>query len=189
MIMNAKRRLIILGIAATLILVSIWGLQSRDQAREDVIGTRKPQELYCNQEQEPVLCAWLELEKKPSTPETYVVELTEEDLAQFPTIQIALQEFAESNLTRLSYKTSEQEAREFQEYIFDKYKDSCEDPQFCTRTLFKYQEEFYRFGVAMPEDRVSTAAVPEVPLTSGALFLTGIILVLNLHDKKKRKRN
>ncbi|MFQ6123250.1 MAG: hypothetical protein ACE5R6_01405 [Candidatus Heimdallarchaeota archaeon] len=192
MTMNAKKWLIILGLVATLILASIWGLQSGDQAPEEVLETKKSQELYHTQEQEPVLFAWITFEKQNETPEDYVV-LTEDDLEQFPAIQAALQEFAESNQTKLGYKTSEQEATEFQEYIFDKYREreSCKNPlsPSCFVYHFKYQETYYSVGVAMPEDRVSTAAVPEVPLTSGVLLLTSVILALHLQGKKERKRN
>jgi len=184
------RRLIILGFAAILILTSIWGLQSRAQDLEDVLGTRKPQELALNQEQEPERFAWLTFEKRNEIPETYV-ELTEEDLEQFPAIQATLQEITESNRTELWYKTSEQEAFRFQQYIFDKYRESCKNPlsPSCFVYHFKYQETYYSFGVAVQEDGASTTVVPEVPLTSGVLLLTSVILALHLQGKKERKRN
>ncbi|MFQ6123248.1 MAG: hypothetical protein ACE5R6_01395 [Candidatus Heimdallarchaeota archaeon] len=98
--------------------------------------------------------ATIYLKKLESEPE-YYVELTEEELEQFPVLQVALQGFEGNEQTELMYMVHEREAFRIQRYIWDKLRDkygeSCEDyPSRCIKTIFEYQGDFYYFLVAVP---------------------------------------
>ena len=135
------RRKIFLVLAVLLLPVSLWGLQSRAQTQEDVCTSIPPLGLDSNLGQETPCPVWLFVIKWSQPHEIYV-ELTEEELEQFPGIQPELQEFTASDRSEMALRVYNPEASRFVKYIYDKHKTKYEGPAYGEGT-FKYQEEFY----------------------------------------------
>lgn len=193
------RRKVTVFIFITLFLpVSIWGLQFRVLPGYGIVSKsfiNSPDSQYMEVGVSESF-AYIILTKLPELPPTYV-ELTEEEVIQFPGLLTALQAFEESKQTEIWYNTTEQEAKSAYRHLSDKYRTSCEGS--CTwEGDFKYRDEFYHFGIVVQGDKAlpnttwpsetGIATTPELSCVFVILFFVNMLFVLCLQREMVKTR-
>jgi len=165
-------------------VLNVWSLQVNTHASGNPIRPLNHQESEFTVARVEEVLSYITLFKLAEPPDVYV-ELTEEELEQFPALQAALQPFEGSERTEYWHKTTEQEATSAYNYLLNKFEAACEAS--CRwNAKFQYRTDFYLYGIAVAGG--ATTTVSEVSIAARSVFRLGaVFFALYVYGMKQRK--
>ena len=113
------------------------------------------------------------------------LQLTEEEVAQFPALQTAIHALEGSNQTQVAYHIPDKEASQLSDFFFDKRHES---PHLAA---FEFRGVFYQaaFGFGLSGITSGTPPVPELRFAvEGVGLISGMLLITIHQTRKKRPR-